>query len=89
MHRTGDHARRTEDGRLEFVGRRDHQVKIRGVRIELSEIEASMSHRLVSAATVAVTGAEPAQSLLAYIWPSDHGTPPTAAELAAHVESNT
>ncbi|MEV6133368.1 amino acid adenylation domain-containing protein [Streptomyces violaceusniger] len=88
VYRTGDHARRTEDGRLEFVGRRDHQVKIRGVRIELSEIEqVLMSHRLVSAAAVAVAGAEPAQILLAYIWPADHGTPPTAAELSAHVEA--
>ncbi|MDF3289061.1 non-ribosomal peptide synthetase [Streptomyces silvisoli] len=86
VYRSGDHARRTEDGRLEFVGRRDHQVKIRGVRIELSEIEqVLMSHRLVSAAAVSVAGTEPAQYLLAYIWPADHGTPPTVAELSAHV----
>ena len=36
---------------------------------------------------VAVTGAEPAQFLLAYIWPADHRTPPTAVELSAHVEA--
>ncbi|WP_435603564.1 amino acid adenylation domain-containing protein [Streptomyces sp. bgisy130] len=88
VYRSGDHARRTEDGRLEFVGRRDHQVKIRGVRIELSEIEqVLMSHQLVSAAAVAVAGTEPAQYLLAYIWPADHGSPPTVAELSAHVEA--
>jgi amino acid adenylation domain-containing protein len=88
VYRTGDHARRTEDGRLEFVGRRDHQVKIRGVRIELNEIEqVLMSHRAVSVAVVAVAGAEPAQFLLAHIWPADHGNPPTAAELSTHVQA--
>ncbi|WP_131735424.1 non-ribosomal peptide synthetase [Actinomadura roseirufa] len=88
VYRTGDHARRTEDGRLEFVGRRDHQVKFRGVRMELSEIEqVLMSHRSVASAAVAVAGAEPAQFLLAYIWPADHRTPPTAAELRTHAEA--
>ncbi|MFB9689484.1 non-ribosomal peptide synthetase [Amycolatopsis plumensis] len=88
VYRTGDHARRTEDGRLEFVGRRDHQVKLRGVRIELNEIEqVLMSHPSVAAAAVVVAGAEPAQFLLAHLWPADHRRPPTAAELSAHVEA--
>jgi amino acid adenylation domain-containing protein len=39
IHKTGDYGRLLEDGSLEFLGRRDQQVKVRGVRIELGEIE--------------------------------------------------
>ncbi|HEV2205771.1 MAG TPA: amino acid adenylation domain-containing protein [Candidatus Acidoferrales bacterium] len=43
LYRTGDEVRLREDGRIEFIGRLDDQVKVRGFRIELSEIEASLS----------------------------------------------
>jgi amino acid adenylation domain-containing protein len=42
IYRTGDLGRLLEDGNLEYVGRRDHQVKIRGVRLETVEIENSL-----------------------------------------------
>jgi amino acid adenylation domain-containing protein len=43
MYRTGDRARWNPDGTLDFLGRRDHQVKIRGHRVELSAVEAQLS----------------------------------------------
>jgi amino acid adenylation domain-containing protein len=44
VYRTGDYGRLLEDGNLEFLGRRDQQVKVRGVRVELGEIENLLRH---------------------------------------------
>ncbi len=69
MYRTGDIVRRHADGAIEYLGRRDMQVKLRGFRIELGEIEEVLrKHPGVSQAAVIVSD-EPRQ-LLAYIVPS-------------------
>lgn len=54
LYKTGDRGRFLEDGNIMFMGRTDHQVKVRGYRIELSEIESEMD-RIPAVDQVAVT----------------------------------
>ena len=55
LYRTGDWGRWLADGTLEFLGRRDDQVKLRGYRIELGEIEAALrQHEAISNVAVIV-----------------------------------
>ncbi|HEX5159838.1 MAG TPA: amino acid adenylation domain-containing protein [Ktedonobacterales bacterium] len=59
LYRTGDMVRRRPDGSLVFVGRADHQVKLRGVRIELEELENILrQNRTVSQAVVVLQDRE-------------------------------
>lgn len=67
MYRTGDLARFLADGRIEYVGRIDHQVKVRGYRIELGEIEAALAaHPEVAQCAVTVHETSGEQTLYAY-----------------------
>jgi amino acid adenylation domain-containing protein/non-ribosomal peptide synthase protein (TIGR01720 family) len=68
LYRTGDLGRWLPDGNIDFLGRLDHQVKLRGFRIELSEIEVTLSrHEAVKEAVVVLYNQEDNPRLTAYI----------------------
>lgn len=69
LYRTGDLGRWRDDGRIEHLGRLDHQVKIRGHRVELGEIEARLiEHQAVREAAVVTREAAPGDPrLIAYV----------------------
>src|SRR6185437_2687206 len=69
MYRTGDLARRRPDGTIEFLGRVDRQVKIRGARVELGEVEAAMETQPGVRESGAVVIDD--VSLAAYVVPED------------------
>ncbi|MFJ4949542.1 amino acid adenylation domain-containing protein [Streptomyces sp. NPDC088760] len=77
MYRTGDLARVRGDGALMFLGRADHQVKIRGLRIELGEIEAVLAgHPAVARVVATVRTDRPGeQRLTAYVTGADGALP--------------
>jgi amino acid adenylation domain-containing protein len=83
LYKTGDLVRYLPDGSIEFLGRLDHQVKLRGHRIELGEIESVLGiHPLVQESVVIVTentSSDP--RLVAYIIAKQAETPPETAEL--------
>ena len=68
LYRTGDIARYLPDGSIEFIGRKDQQIKLRGFRIELGEIEtALLAHPAIQDAVVVMTeGTENNKRLLAW-----------------------
>ena len=86
LYRTGDWARWLSDGRIECLGRADHQVKLRGYRIELGEIEAVLQWQPDVRQSVVVirddVGADP--RLVAYLIMED-GTAPDIAALRAEL----
>lgn len=86
MYHTGDLARRTLDGELQFAGRADDQVQLKGFRVELGEVEGAI-RELDGVVDVAVTVADSGDHLVAHIV----GAPPAgltarlSAKLPAHM----
>ncbi|MHC4618918.1 MAG: amino acid adenylation domain-containing protein [Planctomycetota bacterium] len=71
LYQTGDLARYLEDGNIDFIGRRDHQVKIHGFRIEPGEVEAILERhpRVDATAVTAHSTGNDDQELVAYVIP--------------------
>jgi len=84
LYRTGDVAKFRQDGALEFLGRTDHQIKIRGHRIEPGEIETALERMPgVKNALAVARGQGTARRLVAYIVPD--GAAPAEAEMRAEL----
>ncbi|MEV6263556.1 non-ribosomal peptide synthetase [Streptomyces sp. NPDC051784] len=88
MYRTGDRARWNSDGTLAYLGRRDHQIKIRGHRVELSMIEAELSALPGVREAVVVPDAAGSTLTAFFLAPSGRATPESLRErLAARLPS--
>jgi amino acid adenylation domain-containing protein len=84
---TGDLGRVAPDGLLEYVGRADRQVKVRGCRVELGHVEAALlEHDAVGEAVVSPAGEAPHQRLVAHVVPRP-GRPHSPELLIQHVRA--
>jgi acyl-CoA synthetase (AMP-forming)/AMP-acid ligase II/acyl carrier protein len=82
LYRTGDLVRYLPDGNIEYLGRIDHQVKVRGFRVELGEIESALQqHPAIREAAVLAREDEPGNKLLVAYLVSVQETAPTIGEL--------
>ncbi|MFD3523904.1 amino acid adenylation domain-containing protein [Streptomyces sp. NPDC058653] len=90
MYHTGDLARRTLDGELEFTGRADDQVQLKGFRIELGEVESAV-RELDGVVDAAVTVADSGDHLVAHVVGRvpDEVTALLSAKLPAHMVPST
>ena len=82
LYRTGDLVRYQKDGNIEFLKRMDQQVKVRGFRVELGEIEILLNQYWAIVESVVVAGKDPSGEtrLIAYIVPEE-GVEPTSSEM--------
>jgi amino acid adenylation domain-containing protein/non-ribosomal peptide synthase protein (TIGR01720 family)/FkbM family methyltransferase len=88
LYRTGDRARYRPDGNLEFLGRRDSQVKLRGFRVELGEIEAALArHPGVRETAVLVREDHPGEKRLVAYLAAKEGSAPSSAELREYLSA--
>ncbi|HEY6802574.1 MAG TPA: amino acid adenylation domain-containing protein [Pyrinomonadaceae bacterium] len=85
LYRTGDLAQYQMDGTIEFLGRRDQQVKVRGFRIELNEIEAVLSSHSLIRDAVVITGEEGTEKRLIAYLVYGAGDGPSIQELREYV----
>ena len=86
LYKTGDRALYRANGNLEFLGRTDSQIKIRGFRVELGEVEAVIAqHPMVQTAVVVVREIESDRQLIAYVVP--RSAIPTERDLRAFVKT--
>jgi amino acid adenylation domain-containing protein/thioester reductase-like protein len=83
IYKTGDLARYLSDGNLEFFGRSDQQVKVRGFRIETGEVEAAMAEHpsVRQAAVLAWSERSSDAALVAYVVPGEGQNEPEAGQL--------
>ncbi len=88
LYRTGDRVRYLSDGNIEFVGRADDQIKIRGVRVELGEIEALLlQHPSVRDAAVVALGESQGDCRIVAHVAGPAGALPAAADLREHLRT--
>jgi amino acid adenylation domain-containing protein len=87
LYRTGDLVRYLSDGNIDFLKRMDHQVKVRGFRVELGEIEAALNQYWAISESVVVDNDDlpGGTRLIGYIVPEE-GIEPTSAELYAFLK---
>ncbi|MBN1668765.1 MAG: amino acid adenylation domain-containing protein, partial [Anaerolineales bacterium] len=87
MYRTGDTVRYLPDGQIEYLGRNDNQVKIRGHRIEIGEIEEKLlTHPGIKEAVVVARPDHTGETYLAaYVIAADLGSPPSVEQIRNHL----
>jgi amino acid adenylation domain-containing protein len=88
LYRTGDRARFLADGKIEYLGRKDDQLNVRGLRVEPGEVEVALcKHPEVDAAVVVAAPEDSELGLIAYVvGPAPDSAPgPLAARLRSHL----